>query len=155
MPSPPPLLTRLVPSLPLPPLSRPQLACLVAVPLLALSFYIILQSGAGGDGVLGKEAYEAAANVADETLGSMTTVAAFNGEIKAAARYEGNLGTAEEAAIRQVRASPGGKGDRGVRRGTSARGRRRGVFEGRVVVTSQRGSWLGVVVVAAPMLSGS
>ena len=69
---------------------------------MALSFYIILQSGAGGDGILGKEAYESAANLADETLSSMTTVAAFTGEIKAAKRYEGNLVQAEEAAIRQV-----------------------------------------------------
>lgn len=76
--------------------------CLVAVPVMGFSFYLILQSGAGNDGVLGKEAYEAAANVADETLSSMPTVASFGGECKAAERYESHLGKAEEAAIRQV-----------------------------------------------------
>ena len=78
------------------------LMCLVAVPVMGFSFYMILQSGAGNDGLLGKEAYEAAANVADETLSSMPTVASFGGECKAAERYEGHLGEAEEAAIRQV-----------------------------------------------------
>jgi len=77
------------------------LACFIMVPVLALSFYMILQSGAGGDGILGKEAYEAAANVADEALSSMTTVAAFTGETKVAKRYEDNLVEAEKAAIRQ------------------------------------------------------
>lgn len=76
--------------------------CFLAVPLLAFSFYLVLQSGAGSDGLLGKEAYEAAANIADETLSSMTTVASFVGETKAARRYESHLGEAEEAAIRQV-----------------------------------------------------
>ena len=78
------------------------LMCLVTVPIMAFSFYMILQSGAGNDGLLGKEAYEAAANVADETLSSMPTVASFAGETKAAARYEDHLGEAEEVAIRQV-----------------------------------------------------
>lgn len=76
--------------------------CFLAVPLLAFSFYLVLQSGAGSDGLLGKEAYESAANIADETLSSMTTVASFVGETKAATRYESHLGEAEEAAIRQV-----------------------------------------------------
>ena len=78
-----------------------QLMCFLAVPLLAFSFYLVLQSGAGSDGLLGKEAYDAAANIADETLSSMTTVASFVGETKAAKRYESHLGEAEEAAIRQ------------------------------------------------------
>lgn len=78
------------------------LMCLVTVPIMAFSFYMILQSGAGNDGLLGKEAYEAAANVADETLSSMPTVASFAGETKAASRYEDHLGEAEEVAIRQV-----------------------------------------------------
>lgn len=77
--------------------------CLVTVPIMAFSFYMILQSGAGNDGLLGKEAYEAAANIADETLSSMPTVASFGGETKAAARYESHLGEAEDSAIRQVR----------------------------------------------------
>jgi len=64
---------------------------------------MILQSGAGNDGLLGKEAYEAAANIADETLSSMPTIASFGGETKAAKRYEGHLGEAEDSAIRQVR----------------------------------------------------
>ncbi len=64
---------------------------------------MILQSGAGNDGILGKEAYEAAANIADETLSSMPTIASFGGEIKAAKRYESHLGEAEDSAIRQVR----------------------------------------------------
>lgn len=76
--------------------------CLIAVPIMALAMYMILQSGAGDDGLLGKEAYEAAANIADETLSSMPTVVSFSGETKAAARYEGHLGEAEDAAIRQV-----------------------------------------------------
>jgi ABC-type multidrug transport system fused ATPase/permease subunit len=75
--------------------------CLVTVPIMGISFYMILQSGAGNDGLLGKEAYEAAANIADETLSSMPTVASFVGETKAAARYESHLGEAESAAIRQ------------------------------------------------------
>jgi len=75
--------------------------CLVTVPIMAVSFYMILQSGAGNDGLLGKEAYEAAANVADETLSSMPTIASFGGETKAAARYEAHLVEAEEAAISQ------------------------------------------------------
>lgn len=75
--------------------------CLVMVPVMGFSMYMILQSGAGSDGLLGKEAYEAAANIADETLSTMPTVAAFGGETKAAKRYEDNLGEAEEAAIRQ------------------------------------------------------
>jgi len=65
------------------------------------SFYMMLQSGAGNDGLLGKEAYESAANIADETLSSMSTIASFVGETKAASRYEAHLGEAEEAAIRQ------------------------------------------------------
>ena len=69
---------------------------------MALSFYMILQSGAGDDGILGKEAYESAANIADETLSSMPTVVSFSGETKAAERYESHLGEAEDAAIRQV-----------------------------------------------------
>ena len=77
--------------------------CFLVVPLMAFSFYLVLQSGAGSDGILGKEAYESAANIADETLSSMTTVASFVGETKAAKRYESHLGEAEEAAIRQVR----------------------------------------------------
>jgi len=77
------------------------LMCLVTVPIMAFSFYMILQSGAGNDGLLGKEAYEAAANIADETLSSMPTVASFGGETKAAARYESHLGEAEDSAIRQ------------------------------------------------------
>ena len=76
--------------------------CMVAVPIMALSFYMILQSGAGDDGILGKEAYESAANIADETLSSMPTVVSFSGETKAAERYESHLGEAEDAAIRQV-----------------------------------------------------
>jgi len=76
-------------------------ACLVAVPLMCASFYMMLQSGAGNDGLLGKEAYESAANIADETLSSMSTIASFVGETKAASRYEAHLGEAEEAAIRQ------------------------------------------------------
>ena len=63
---------------------------------------MILQSGAGDDGILGKEAYESAANIADETLSSMPTVVSFLGETKAAERYESHLGEAEDAAIRQV-----------------------------------------------------
>lgn len=77
--------------------------CLVTVPIMAFSFYMILQSGAGNDGLLGKEAYEAAANIADDTLSSMPTIASFGGETKAAKRYEGHLGEAEDSAIRQVR----------------------------------------------------
>jgi len=77
------------------------LMCLVTVPIMAFSFYMILQSGAGNDGLLGKEAYEAAANIADETLSSMPTIASFGGETKAAKRYEGHLGEAEDSAIRQ------------------------------------------------------
>jgi len=77
------------------------LMCLVTVPIMGFSFYMILQSGAGNDGLLGKEAYEAAANIADETLSSMPTVASFVGETKAARRYENHLGEAESAAIRQ------------------------------------------------------
>lgn len=69
---------------------------------MAFSFYMILQSGAGNDGLLGKEAYEAAANIADETLSSMPTIASFGGEVRAAARYESHLGEAEDSAIRQV-----------------------------------------------------
>lgn len=81
-----------------------QLMCLVTVPIMAFSFYMILQSGAGNDGILGKEAYEAAANIADETLSSsMPTIESFGGETKAAKRYEGHLGEAEDSAIRQVR----------------------------------------------------
>ena len=86
-----------------PPLFSPsQVACLIAVPLMCASFYMMLQSGAGNDGLLGKEAYESAANIADETLSSMSTIASFVGETKAASRYEAHLGEAEEAAIRQV-----------------------------------------------------
>ena len=77
------------------------LMCLVMVPIMAFSFYMILLSGAGNDGLLGKEAYEAAANIADETLSSMPTIASFGGETKAAARYESHLGEAEDSAIRQ------------------------------------------------------
>lgn len=84
-----------------PPTNYTQLACLIMVPFLALSFHMIMASGAGGDGILGKEAYEAAANVAEEALSSMTTVAAFTGETKVAKRYEDNLVEAEKAAIRQ------------------------------------------------------
>jgi hypothetical protein len=68
---------------------------------MSFSFYMILQSGAGNDGLLGKEAYEAAANIADETLSSMPTIASFGGETKAAARYEDHLVEAEQAAISQ------------------------------------------------------
>ena len=75
---------------------------MVAVPIMGFSFYMIIQSGAGDDGILGKEAYESAANIADETLSSMPTVASFSGETKAAEKYEGHLGEAEDAAIRQV-----------------------------------------------------
>jgi ATP-binding cassette subfamily B (MDR/TAP) protein 1 len=78
------------------------LMCLVPTPVMAFSIYMILQSGAGNDGLLGMEAYEAAANVADETLSSMPTVASFAGETKAASRYEDHLGEAEEVAIRKV-----------------------------------------------------
>jgi len=42
-----------------------------------------------------------AANIADETLSSMPTIASFVGETKAAGRYEARLGEAESAAIRQ------------------------------------------------------
>jgi len=77
------------------------LMCFVTVPIMAFSFYMILQSGAGNDGLLGKEAYEKAANIADETLSSMPTIASFGGETKAAKRYEGHLAEAEDAAIRQ------------------------------------------------------
>mmetsp|Transcript_24355 Transcript_24355/g.55574 ORF Transcript_24355/g.55574 Transcript_24355/m.55574 type:complete len:1263 (-) Transcript_24355:754-4542(-) len=76
-------------------------ACLFVIPVLGFSFYMVLSSGAGSDGLLGKEAYEAAANVADETLSSMRTVAAFAGESKAASRYEENLQNAEDVAVRQ------------------------------------------------------
>ena len=75
--------------------------CFITVPVMFFSFYTILQSGAGNDGLLGKEAYENAANIADETLSSMPTIASFGGETKAAARYEGHLEEAEDAAIRQ------------------------------------------------------
>ena len=83
--------------------------CFIMVPLMALSLYMILKSGAGSDGILGKEAYEAAANVADEALSSMTTVTSFVGETKVAARYEANLKQAEDAAIRQVSPFYGGR----------------------------------------------
>ena len=78
-----------------------QLMCFVTLPIMIFSFYMMLQSGAGNDGLLGKEAYEKAANIADETLSSMPTIASFGGEIKAAKRYEGHLEEAEDAAIRQ------------------------------------------------------
>jgi len=77
------------------------LACLVAVPLMGISFHTMLSSGAGSDGVLGKEAYEKSANIADETLSSMQTVVSFTGEINAANLYERHLQDAEDAAIRQ------------------------------------------------------
>jgi ABC-type multidrug transport system fused ATPase/permease subunit len=77
------------------------LACLVAVPLMGVSFHTMLTAGAGSDGVLGNEAYEKSANVADETLSSMQTVVSFTGEINASNLYERHLQDAEDAAIRQ------------------------------------------------------
>lgn len=59
----------------------------------AFSGYIQLQVTVGGRG---------------QWIGSMTTVASFVGETKAAKRYESHLGEAEEAAIRQVRVFLGG-----------------------------------------------
>jgi ABC-type multidrug transport system fused ATPase/permease subunit len=74
------------------------LACCATVPLIVLSFGVIL---ANGEGFKGKDAFEAAASVATETLSAMQTVISFGGEVKAAERFEGRLCEAEKSAIKQ------------------------------------------------------
>jgi len=58
------------------------------------------KSGFGQDQVLGKGAYEYAANLSNEALSSMRTVASFSGENKMAERYESKLGVAQAAATK-------------------------------------------------------
>ena len=53
------------------------LVSLIAVPMMSVGFGIMLASGVGEDGVTGKKAFEAAANIATETLGAMRTVISF------------------------------------------------------------------------------
>jgi len=77
------------------------LICMALVPLMAASFGIMLKSGAEEDGTTGKQAFEQAAEVAQETLSAMRTVKSFGAEVKAARRFEDRLEHAEKAAIKQ------------------------------------------------------
>eukprot|EP00940_MAST-03C_sp_MAST-3C-sp2_P001573 g1573.t1 len=77
------------------------LVVLAGVPLLGVSTYLLMQAAGSDDAFKGKEAYKKAGTIASEVLSAMRTIAAMRGEVAAAKRYEGNLKTAEKAAIRQ------------------------------------------------------
>lgn len=55
------------------------------------------------DGILGKEAYEKASAIANETLGNIRTVFSLNVETEMSRRYDENLEYAEKAAVNQAK----------------------------------------------------
>ena len=77
------------------------LILLAMTPLLTLSVWLLMNSS-NDDGVYGKEAYSKAAQIADESLSNMKTVASLNGEVKAAEKYEFNLKESEKAAVTEA-----------------------------------------------------
>ncbi|GMI17574.1 hypothetical protein TrLO_g3918 [Triparma laevis f. longispina] len=69
-------------------------------PLLVVTTYGMTTYGSE-DGIYGKEAYEAAANIATETFSNIRTVCALNAETTQSKKYTSKLKSSEQAAIKQ------------------------------------------------------
>ena len=76
------------------------LVVLAVSPLLAAVTYGMTTYGSA-DGIFGKEAYEAAANIAIETFSNIRTVFALNAETIQSKKYDSKLKQSEILAIRQ------------------------------------------------------
>ena len=70
------------------------------LPLLVFATSCMYKSGFGQEQMLGKKAYEYAANLANEAVSAMRTVSSFSGEVAMSKRYNSKLGASQKAATK-------------------------------------------------------
>jgi ABC-type multidrug transport system fused ATPase/permease subunit len=76
------------------------LVVMALLPLMVFATSCMYKSGFGQEQMLGKQAYEYAANLANEAVSAMRTVSSFSGEVAMSKRYNSKLGASQKAATK-------------------------------------------------------